>query len=47
MSHPTFAVLVEYGHSLTRERYLNINNVDEDDLSTEQESDFWPSVGVS
>lgn len=32
MSHPTFAVLVEYGYSLTRESYLNINNVDEDDL---------------
>ena len=31
MSHPTFAVLVEYGYSLTRESYLNINNVDEDD----------------
>ncbi len=35
ISHPTFAVLVEYGYSLTRESYLNINNVDEDDLDAE------------
>ena len=40
MSHPTFAVLVEYGYSLTRESYLNINNVDEDDLDAEQESEL-------
>ena len=40
MSHPTFAVLVEYGYSLTRESYLNMNNVDEDDLDAEQEIDL-------
>ena len=40
MSHPTFAVLVEYGDPLTRESYLNINNVDEDDLDAEQEIDL-------
>jgi hypothetical protein len=40
MSHPTFAVLVEYGYSLTRESYLNINNIDEDDLDAEQESEL-------
>jgi hypothetical protein len=40
MSHPTFAVLVECGYSLTRESYLNINNVDEDDLDAEQEIDL-------
>ena len=40
MSHPTFAVLVEYGYSLTRESYLNMNNVDEDDLDAEQELDL-------
>ena len=37
MSPPTFAVLVEYGYSLTRKSYLNINNVDEDDLDAEPE----------
>ena len=40
MSHPTLAVLVEYGYSLTRESYLNMNNVDEDDLDAEQESEL-------
>jgi hypothetical protein len=40
MLYPTFAVLVEYGYSLTRESYLNINNVDEDDLDAEQESEL-------
>ena len=40
MSHPTFALLVEYGYPLTRESYLNINNVDEDDLDAEQESEL-------
>ena len=40
MSHSTFAVLVEYGDPLTRESYLNINNVDEDDLDAEQEIDL-------
>ena len=37
MSHSTFALLVEYGDPLTRESYLNINNVDEDALDAEQE----------
>jgi hypothetical protein len=36
MSHSTFALLVEYGDALTRESYLNVNNVDEDDLDAEQ-----------
>ena len=40
MSHSTFALLVEYGYPLTRESYLNINNVDEDDLDAEQESEL-------
>jgi hypothetical protein len=40
MSHSTFALLVEYGDPLTRESYLNINNVDEDDLDAEQESEL-------
>jgi hypothetical protein len=40
MSHPTFAVLVDYGAPLTRESYLNMNNVDEDDLDAEQESEL-------
>ena len=39
-SHPTFAVLVEYGYPLTRESYLNVNDVDEDDLDAEQESEL-------
>jgi hypothetical protein len=34
----TFVLLVEYGDPLTRERYLNINNVDEDDLDAERET---------
>jgi len=40
MSHPTFALLVEYGYPLTREGYLNINYVDEENLDAEQESDL-------
>ena len=40
MSHPTFALLVEYGYPLTRESYLNINNVDEEDLDAEQEGEL-------
>jgi len=40
MSHSTFALLVEYGDPLTRESYLNINNVDEDDLDAEQEGEL-------
>ena len=36
----TFAVLVEHCDPLTRESYLNINNVDEDDLEAEQEIDL-------
>ena len=40
MSHSTFALLVEYGDPLTRESYLSINNVDEDDLDAEQESEL-------
>ena len=40
MSHSTFALLVAYGYSLTRESYLNINNVDQDDLDAEQESEL-------
>jgi hypothetical protein len=40
MSHPTFALLVEYGYPLTRKSYLNINNVDEEDLDAEQESEL-------
>jgi hypothetical protein len=38
MSHSTFALLIAYGYPPTRESYLNINNVDEDDLDAEQES---------
>jgi hypothetical protein len=40
MSHPTFALLVEYGDPLTRENYLNINNVDEGELNAERESEL-------
>ena len=40
MSHPTFALLVEDGYPLTRESYLNINNVDEEDLDAEQEGEL-------
>ena len=40
MSHSTFAMLVEYGYSLIHESYLSINNVDEDDLDSEQESEL-------
>ena len=40
MSHPTVAVLVKRGLPLTRENYLNLNNVDEDDLDAEQEGEL-------
>ena len=40
MSHWIFALLVEYGYPLTRESYLNINNVEEDDVDAEQESEL-------
>ena len=40
MSHSTFAMLVEYGYSLTHESYLSSNNVNEDDLDAEQEIDL-------
>jgi len=32
--------LVEDGDPLTRESYLNINNIDEDDLAAEQKSEL-------
>jgi hypothetical protein len=48
MTHPTVAVLVKNGLPLTRENYLNLNNVDEDDLDAEQEGElpqlFPPSM---
>ena len=44
MSHSTFALLVEYGDPLTRESYLNINNIDEGNLDAEQESELPASV---
>ncbi len=34
------AVLVKYGLPLTRETYLNLNNVDADDLDAEQEGEL-------
>ena len=37
MTHPTLAVLAKRGLPLTRENYLNLNHVDEDDLDAEQE----------
>ena len=40
MSHSTFALLIAYGYPLTRESYFNINNVDEDDLDAEPESEL-------
>ena len=40
MAHATVAVLVKYGLPLTRKNYLNLNNVDEDDLDAEQESEL-------
>jgi hypothetical protein len=40
MAHSTFALLVEYGYPLTRENYLNLNNVDADDLDAEQEGEL-------
>jgi len=39
-AHATVAVLVRNGLPLTRENYLNLNNVDEDDLDSEQESEL-------
>jgi hypothetical protein len=38
MRHATIAVMVKGGIPLTRENYLNLNNVDEADLDAEQES---------
>jgi hypothetical protein len=47
MSHSTFVLLVEYGDPLTRESYLNVNNVEEDDLDAEQESELpWTAVAA-
>ena len=40
MTHPTVAVLVKRGLPLTRENYLNLNNVDKDDLDAEQEGEL-------
>jgi len=40
IAHSSVAVLVKYGLPLTRENYLNLNNVDEDDLDAEQEGAF-------
>ena len=40
MAHSTVAVLVKYGLPLTRENYLNLKNVDEDDLDAEQEGEL-------
>jgi hypothetical protein len=40
MTHPTVAVLVNYGLPLTRENYLSLNSVDEDDIDAEQESEL-------
>jgi hypothetical protein len=40
MTHATVAVLVSRGLPLTRENYLNLNDVDEDDLDAEQESEL-------
>jgi hypothetical protein len=47
MSHSTFAVSVEYGYLLTRESYLNNNNVDEDDLDAEQEIELLIAARVA
>jgi len=40
MTHPTVAVVVNRSLPLTRENYLNLNNVDEEDLDAEQESEL-------
>ena len=40
MTHPTVAVLVRNGLPLTRENYLNLNNVDVNDLDAEQKSEL-------
>jgi hypothetical protein len=40
MTHPTVAVLVKQGLPPTRENYLNLNNVDEENLDAEQESEL-------
>jgi hypothetical protein len=40
MRHATVAVMVKRGLPLTRESYLNLNNVDEEDLDAEQESEL-------
>ena len=40
MTHATVAVLVERGLPLTRENYLNLNNVDEEDMDGELEAEL-------
>jgi hypothetical protein len=40
MRHATVAVMVKRGMPLTRENYLKLNNVDEEDLDAEQESEL-------
>jgi hypothetical protein len=40
MTHPTVTVLLKQGLPLTRENYLNLNNVDEEKLDAEQESEL-------
>jgi len=40
MSNPTFAALLAHGYPLTRECYLRMNNVEEEDLDAEQESEL-------
>ncbi len=40
MTHQTAAVLRKYGQPLTRENYLNLNNLDENDIDAEQECEL-------
>jgi hypothetical protein len=40
MSHAIVAVLLKQGLPLTRKNYLDLNNVDEEDLDAEQESEL-------
>jgi phage-related protein len=40
MSHHDIRSLVEYGYPLTRESYLDINNLNEGNLDAEQESEL-------
>ena len=40
MTHPTVAALVKCGLPLSRENYLIFNNLDEEDLDAEQESEL-------